>query len=79
MRHFGLLYGKLPSAFLLHSRIPQGSIIGPILFLILISNIAEDLEADVLIYVDDTKTLKTIHDVQDVMKLHHWGQANKMK
>ena len=78
-----LVDGKLSSVFLLLSGIPQGSVLGPILFLIFISDITENLETDVLIYVDDTKTLKRIHDTQDLQadldRLHQWGIKNNMK
>ena len=37
------------------SRIPQGSVLGAILFLIYISDIGQDLTASTLVYVDDTK------------------------
>ena len=81
-----LVDGKLSSVFLLLSGIPQGSVLGPILFLIFISDITKNLETDVLIYVDDTKTLKRIRDTQDVVnlqadldRLHQWGIKNNMK
>ena len=50
-----LIEGKLSSSFTLISGIPQGSVLGPILFLIFISDITEGLSSDVFIYVDDTK------------------------
>ena len=37
------------------SGIPQGSVLAPILFLIYISDIGEDILANTLVYVDDTK------------------------
>ena len=37
------------------SGIPQGSVLGPILFLIYISDIGEELNVKALVYVDDTK------------------------
>ena len=80
-----LVDGKLSSIFTLISGVPQGSVLGPVLFLIFISDISEDLDADVLIYVDDTKTIKRINSINDVIKLqedlvklHHWGEKNKM-
>ena len=80
-----LVDGKLSSSFTLISGIPQGSVLGPILFLIFISDITKDLSSDVFIYVDDTKIIKRIKNVEDVLelqedlfKLHHWGQQNRM-
>ena len=80
-----LVDGKLSSTFTLISGIPQGSVLGPILFLIFISDSTEGLNSDVFIYVDDTKILKRIRNVEEVLelqldlfKLHHWGQNNGM-
>ena len=40
--------------------VPPGSVLGPVLFLIIISDIGEYLDSDVLIYVDDTKVIRKI-------------------
>ena len=59
---------------------------GPILFLIYISDIAENLIASTLVYVDDTKVkqkVKTETDVEllqaELMKLYTWGNRNNME
>ena len=49
--------------FLLKSGIPQGSVLGPILFLIYISDIGENLSVEPLVYIDDSKAIKKIHNV----------------
>ena len=72
--------------FFLTSGIPQGSVLGPILFLIYISDIGNDLSVEPLVYVDDTKVIKKICNEEDVenlqedlSKLHKWGQENNME
>ena len=72
--------------FLLKSGIPQGSVLGPILFLIYISDIGENLSVEPLVYIDDTKSIKKIHNEDDVeklqeyiSKLHDWGKRNNME
>ena len=54
-------------------------------FLIFISDISEGLESDIFIYVDDTKAVKKIESVEDVInlqedlyKLHQWSLTNNM-
>lgn len=68
------------------SGVPQGSVLGPILFIIFISDIDDNIDASELsVFADDTKIKKTISTANDSEELqsdlksvYQWGTRNCM-
>ena len=48
----------------INARVPQGSIIGPLLFLIYINDLTEGLIINIKLFVDDTFLFSVVHNTQ---------------
>ena len=66
--------------------VQQGSVLGPILFLIYVSDISDDVSSNVILFADDTKLYSRVerqencHTLQeDINKLVNWSEKWLMR
>ena len=57
--------GKLSSWSLVLSGISQGSVLGPIIFVIFINDLLDQIRSTVQIFAYDTKIFRTLHEPED--------------
>ena len=82
-----IVNGEKSNKVLVKSGVPQGSVIGPLIFILMIGDIDSDIKYSFLSsFADDTRLLKVIEDTIDTFKLQHdlnvvykWAETNKMK
>ena len=51
------------------SGVAQGTVLGPVLFLVYINDLSDDLESTMQIFADDTKVYRIINSTDDCEKL----------
>ena len=80
------LNGQFSSWTSIEAGVPQGSILGPLLFLIYINDLSDDLMSNVKLFADDTSLFSVVHDVNtsstnlnnDLRKISDWAIQWKM-
>ena len=76
-----VLNGQNPSWKGITSYVPQGSILGPLLFLIYINDLPDGLSSNCKLLADDTSLFSVVHDVtigssklnSDLAKISEWA------
>ena len=81
-----MLNGQDPSWADVKERVPQGSILGPLLFLIYINDLPNGLNSNVKVFADDTLVFSVVHNITDsanllncnLSKINEWTLQWKM-
>ena len=68
------------------SGVPQGTVLGPVLFLILMSDISKDINCNIISFADDTRLYSAINSPADcdslqcdLSNVYKWAESNNMK
>ena len=61
-----VLDGKSSQQYSINARVPQGSILGPTLFLLYINDLHDDVVSNIAIYADDTTLYSKCDQASDL-------------
>lgn len=72
-------------SFEVTSGVPQGSVLGPLLFLLFIDDLTQNIKSDIRLYADDALLCKNIQSdddalafQQDIHNMYEWSRRNRM-
>jgi hypothetical protein len=76
-----VINGQCASWAKTNAGVPQGSILGPLLFLVFINDVVDDIESDINLFADDTSLMNIIDQMidsyttlnADLVKLAAWA------
>ena len=69
-----MLNGQNSSWTNVHAGVPQGSILGPLLFLIYRNDLSDNLTSNAKLFADDTSVFSVVYDVNTSAKeLNDWA------
>ena len=85
-RQKAVLNGQPSSWLSIRAGVPQGSVLGPLFFLIYINNLPEGLNSEVKVFVDDTSLFSIVNCVNtsastlnsDLLKIQDWAYQWKV-
>ncbi len=78
--------GKTSSTRFINAAVPQGSVLGPLLFLVYINDVTIDIESDIFLFADDTSIFRSGKNNQelaiginsDLNKISLWAKRWKI-
>lgn len=80
-----VLNGQCSQTIPVSSGVPQGSVLGPALFLVFINDLPEWVDCEVSLYADDTMMFQPVHNQEDterfqnnIDRLHQWSNQWNM-